>query len=1071
AKKESSDKECSNFRSEDEEYAMAVIDFKKFFKRRGRFVRRPRNDKKMFQRSRDDKNGKSDRKCFRCDDPNHLIGKCPKPPKGKNQRAFVGGSWSDSGEEDDEKVKDETCLVAQASNDVYFESSYFSDKNSSIDDLVLDNEYDKLCKISLNIIIKNKRLKANRNSLEKELSILKEKVSTLEKNKGVDLECVKCHMLKIENEKLKEEAIRLTKFEKSTHCLNEMLKVMKEPLSDGLSDIVKEVKDYLKTYSLAGMDISSRIKDSDAASASECIYVNFLSEMKPKKLIEALEEEGWIIAILEAIRIFLAYAAYMGFMVYQMDVKSAFLNGKISKEVLKQAPRAWYETLLKFLIQHKVIRVMSNPPTISPSAKVILQTPVPQEKWSREKHIELVNIIDEPLARITTRSRIKDSDAASASECIYVNFLSEMKPKKFIEALEEEGWIIAILEAIRIFLAYAAILGGKLVCWTAKKQSSVTMSSAEADAIAISNNPVLHYRTKNIDIMYHFIIDHLLKGDIKLHFVPTDLQLPDIFTKPLAEPSFTKSEAELGNLNVTSKLKDKYSQHLIQDSFERYFKGTPNLGLSYPKGPGLDLKAYSDSDYAGCNLNRKSTSGCCQILGGKLVCWTAKKQSSVTMSSAEADAIAISNNPVLHYRTKNIDIMYHFIIDHLLKGDIKLHFVPTDLQLPDIFTKPLAEPSFTKSEAELEDEEETKTITFLFSWWDKPIFFTQDEFIFAIGLPICKDVVPLPPKEIVRVGLATLSLFEKYKVTLSSTVLVNSYPLKMKLTAASFQKPLASEVPLISHMLKVAKLSEEPEQSLLLPSGEKKIPPFSKPKSPYKVRVILSKKQIVETLYAKVTMATADATKILDQHVDEEKDAQFVAMKEVDEKQSLEIPTGSDSDLQSMPDDDLRSVSGFHTADSDDTHENEVSKSDHSFQDDNAFTERLSLPDHMDHISLVTNSFKERLPSLLLDTLKDTLPQLLKDSIKIYILKSIAEELPHVEAQELRKSLYKNMKKSIRLKVRKGIKEVRDKLSCCTSTVATNSQHVHDLRVMFKDMVSLLEATEVFKKANAEGEK
>ncbi|GJT40237.1 retrovirus-related pol polyprotein from transposon TNT 1-94 [Tanacetum coccineum] len=105
---ESSDEECSDFRSK----------FKKFFKRRGRFVRQPRNDKKTFQRSRDDKTGKNDRKCFRCGDPNHLIGECPKPPKDKNQRAFVGGSWSDSGDEDDEKVKDETCLVAHASSEI-----------------------------------------------------------------------------------------------------------------------------------------------------------------------------------------------------------------------------------------------------------------------------------------------------------------------------------------------------------------------------------------------------------------------------------------------------------------------------------------------------------------------------------------------------------------------------------------------------------------------------------------------------------------------------------------------------------------------------------------------------------------------------------------------------------------------------------------------------------------------------------------------------------------------------------------------------------------------------------------
>nr|GEV70785.1 zf-CCHC domain-containing protein/DUF4219 domain-containing protein/UBN2 domain-containing protein [Tanacetum cinerariifolium] len=240
AKKESSDEERSTSGSEDEEYLMAVRDFKKFFKRRG------------------------DRKCFRCGDPNHLIGEFPKPPKDKNQRAFVRGSWSDSGEEDDEKVKDKTCLMTQASNEVRYESSYFNDENSSIDDLFLDNKYDKLRKMSLKIITKNKRLKATRNSLEKELSILKEKVFTLEKNKGVDLKCVKCHMLKIENEKLKDEAIRLTKCEKSTHCLNEMLsnqKHFKEKLGFGFNSFeasssrtkkIKFVKAQKKAYSDGG---------------------------------------------------------------------------------------------------------------------------------------------------------------------------------------------------------------------------------------------------------------------------------------------------------------------------------------------------------------------------------------------------------------------------------------------------------------------------------------------------------------------------------------------------------------------------------------------------------------------------------------------------------------------------------------------------------------------------------------------------------------------------------------------------------------------------------------------------
>ncbi|GJT61970.1 zf-CCHC domain-containing protein [Tanacetum coccineum] len=262
AKKESSDEECSTSGSEDEEYAMAVRDFKKFFKRRGKVVRQPRNDKKTFQRNRDDKNGKGDRKCFRCSDSNHLVGECPKPPKDKNQRAFVGGSWSDSGEEDDEKVKDETCLVAQASSEVRSESSYFSDEYSSMDDLALENEYDRLCKITLKIITKNKKLKTIRNSLENELSELKSKLTTLEKNTGVDLGCTRCQLLKIENEKLKEEAIRLNKFEKSTHCLNEILSNQKpsgEKLGLGFNSFeasssgTKEIK-FVKAQKKASSD-------------------------------------------------------------------------------------------------------------------------------------------------------------------------------------------------------------------------------------------------------------------------------------------------------------------------------------------------------------------------------------------------------------------------------------------------------------------------------------------------------------------------------------------------------------------------------------------------------------------------------------------------------------------------------------------------------------------------------------------------------------------------------------------------------------------------------------------------
>nr|GEV93717.1 reverse transcriptase domain-containing protein [Tanacetum cinerariifolium] len=117
ARKESSDDDSSTFDSEDEEYAIAVRDFKKFFKRRERFVRQPHEERKSFQRNKDDKNGKGERKCFKCGDPNHLIGECPKLLRYQNQKAFVGGSWSNSGEDEEEKTKDEKCLMAKASNE------------------------------------------------------------------------------------------------------------------------------------------------------------------------------------------------------------------------------------------------------------------------------------------------------------------------------------------------------------------------------------------------------------------------------------------------------------------------------------------------------------------------------------------------------------------------------------------------------------------------------------------------------------------------------------------------------------------------------------------------------------------------------------------------------------------------------------------------------------------------------------------------------------------------------------------------------------------------------------------
>ena len=75
----------------------------------------------------------------------------------------------------------------------------------------------------------------------------------------------------------------------------------------------------------------------------------------------------------------------------------------------------------------------------------------------------------------------------------------------------------------------------------------------------------------------------------------------------------------------------------------RYLLDTPTLGLWYPKGSTFDLIGYSDADFAGCKVDRKSTSGTCQFLGNMLVSWFSKKQNSVALSTAEAEYIAAGN--------------------------------------------------------------------------------------------------------------------------------------------------------------------------------------------------------------------------------------------------------------------------------------------------------------------------------------------------------------------------------------------------------------------------------------------
>ncbi|KAK6125754.1 hypothetical protein DH2020_040503 [Rehmannia glutinosa] len=133
----------------------------------------------------------------------------------------------------------------------------------------------------------------------------------------------------------------------------------------------------------------------------------------------------------------------------------------------------------------------------------------------------------------------------------------------------------------------------------------------------------------------------------------------------------------------------------------RYLKGCQEVGLWYPKEGGFKLIGYSDSDYTGCRVDMKSTSGTCQMLGNRLVSWFSKKQNSIATSTAEAEYITAGSccSQVLWMRQqlRDYDIEENEI--PIMCDNTK--YISTDKQLADIFTKPLCESRFEELKHEL----------------------------------------------------------------------------------------------------------------------------------------------------------------------------------------------------------------------------------------------------------------------------------------------------------------------------------------------------------------------------------
>ncbi|GJZ84725.1 putative ribonuclease H-like domain-containing protein [Tanacetum coccineum] len=377
------------------------------------------------------------------------------------------------------------------------------------------------------------------------------------------------------------------------------------------------------------------------------------------------------VARIEAIRIFLAFASFMGFIVYQMDVKSAFLYGSIDEEVyvtqplgfvdpkfpnkvykvvkalygLHQAPRAWYATLSTFLLKNGYRR----------------------------------GAIDKTLF-------IKKDKISKSCFKFQMSSIGELTFFLGLQVKQQDKGIF--------------ISQDKYVAEILKKFDFMSVKHA--------STPIETHKP---------LVKDEEGADVDVHLYRS--MIGSLMYLTASRPDIMFAVCACSRFQVTPK-----TSHLqaIKRIF-RYLKGKPKLCLWYPRESSFDLVAYSDSDYGGANLDMKSTTGGCQFLGQRLISWQCKKQTIVATSTIEAEYVAaahccgqvlwiqnqmldygfnfmntriyidnesticIVKNPVFHSKTKHIEIRHHFIRDAYGKKLIQVLKIHTDDNVADLLTK------------------------------------------------------------------------------------------------------------------------------------------------------------------------------------------------------------------------------------------------------------------------------------------------------------------------------------------------------------------------------------------------
>ncbi|GJV88672.1 retrovirus-related pol polyprotein from transposon TNT 1-94 [Tanacetum coccineum] len=354
------------------------------------------------------------------------------------------------------------------------------------------------------------------------------------------------------------------------------------------------------------------------------------------------------VARLEAIRIFLAFAAYINMVVYQMDVKTAFLNGNFREEVyvsqpdgfmdpdnpnhvyklkkaiywLKQAPRAWYDMLSSFLISQDFSKGSVDP-----------------TMFIRKEGKELL------LVQIYVNDIIFAASTPELCDLFAQIMCSELK--------------MSMMGKISFFLGLQISQSLRGIFINQSEYAFKSLKKYGFDSCDPVDTPMVEKSKLDEDKERKVVDLSHYRGMIGILLYLTasrpDLQFAICMC---ARYQAWPTEKHL---------------HPVKIIF-RSLKGTVNRGLWYPKDSSIALIAFADADHAGCQDTRRIISGSMQFLGDRLISWSSKTQKSAAISSTKAEYIALSGCCAQ---------------EHVENGVIELYFVNTEYQLADIFTKAL----------------------------------------------------------------------------------------------------------------------------------------------------------------------------------------------------------------------------------------------------------------------------------------------------------------------------------------------------------------------------------------------